>query len=67
MDSPTPDEQRIRDLEAVIDVLKQTVAEVRVAQNSGPVWYTKGSKGLYMQVSLWLDKADEAFKSIEAQ
>ena len=57
---------RIKELEAAIDVLRQAVLEVRHAQNSGPNWYTKGSKGLYMQVSMWLNKADEALKSIDS-
>ena len=48
----------------VIRVLRQTVMEVRHAQNSGPDWYTRGASGLFMQVMTHLDRADEALKSI---
>lgn len=57
--------KRIEDLIAVIKVLRQTVMEVSVAQNSGPGWYTKGAKGLYMQVSLHINRAFEALKTIQ--
>jgi len=59
------DEVESTELIAVIKVLRQTVMTVRAAQNSGPDWYTKGAKGLYMQVRLHLDRADKAIKSIE--
>jgi len=53
------------ELIAVIKVLRQAVMEVRAAQDRGPGWYTKGAKGLYMQVRLWLDKSSSALKSIQ--
>ena len=53
------------ELIAVIKVLRQTVMEVRHAQNQGSRWYTKGESGLFQQVRMHLDKADKAIKSIE--
>jgi len=58
-------DKAVGDLIEVIKVLRQTVMEVRGAQRRGPGWYTKGAKGLYMQVSLHLDMADKAIKSVE--
>ncbi len=49
----------------VIKVLQQTVMEVKAAQNRGPEWYTKGATGLYSQVRLHIDKAEEALESIK--
>lgn len=55
---------RIKELEEALAVVQQTVREVRAAQRRGPSWYTKGAKGLYMQVDLHLYRAEEALKSI---
>lgn len=55
---------RIDELVAAIKVLRQTVIEVRHAQRSGPGWYTKGDKGLYLQVDLHLNRGEEAIKPI---
>ena len=46
-------------------VLRQTVMEVRHAQNHGPDWYTRGASGLFMQVMTHLDRADKEIKSIK--
>ena len=59
------DSLREAELMSVIKVLRQTVAEVRHAQNQGPNWYTKGVSGLYIQVRTHLDKAEAALDSIE--
>ena len=58
--------EKVAELVAVIEVLKHTIREVRHAQESGPGWYTRGAAGLYQQVRMWLDKADAAIKSVEA-
>lgn len=55
----------IKDFIGAIEVLRQTVMEVRHAQSSGSDWYTNGSSGLYMQVALHLNRADDAIKSVE--
>jgi len=47
-----------------IGVLKQTVAEVRHAQNQGSGWYTHGDSGLFLQVRMWLDRADKAINEL---
>lgn len=40
-------------------VAKQALAEVRHAQDNGSRWYTKGESGLFQQVRMWLNKAQE--------
>jgi len=60
------EEVKVEDLLKVIRVLRQTVMEVRHAQHNGPGWYTKGSNGLYMQVSMHLDRASEALEPINS-
>ena len=54
------------ELIAVIKVLRQTVAEVKHAQDSGSNWYTHGERGLRQRVRLHIDKACKAIKSIES-
>jgi hypothetical protein len=54
------------ELIAAIKVLRQTVYEVKHAQDSGSNWYTHGENGLRRQVRLHIDKACKAIKSIEA-
>lgn len=58
------DEVTTDDLIEVIKVLRQTVMEVRAAQDRGPDWYTRGARGLYAQVRLHLDRASEAIRSV---
>ncbi len=58
------DKEKIKELLEVIRVLRQTVMEVRHAQNQGNSWYTKGEEGLYQQVRLHLDRADRAIESV---
>ncbi len=65
-DEIVDDVVEVAELIAVIKVLQQTVMEVRHAQDNGPWWYTKGERGLYMQVRLHLDRANVALNSIES-
>ena len=60
------DEVETAKLIAVIKVLRQTVLEVRHAQDQGSRWYTKGDSGLFQQVRLHLNRADVAIKSVES-
>jgi len=57
-------QKEIDNLNHVIEVQSQALAEVRHAQNCGAQWYTKGERGLFMQVRMWLDKASEARKQL---
>jgi len=57
------DKEKI-DLLDQIKIMQQTILEVRHAQYNGSDWYTKGSSGLYQQVSLWLNKGQEAINKI---
>lgn len=50
---------------AAMKVLRQTIAEVRHAQESGPGWYTNGESGLRAYVRLHLDNADTAIDSVK--
>lgn len=60
-------EQKTEALESVINVLRETVLEVRAAQDRGPLWYTKGHRGLYDQVRRHLDRAGKALNTLEAK
>jgi hypothetical protein len=65
-------ENRINELAAKCEaydesfvVLQQTLLEVSHAQQNGSDWYTKGSSGLYQQVSMWIGKGQEAINRIK--
>lgn len=48
-----------------IKTIRQTLLEVAHAQQCGSEWYTKGSQGLYQQVSMWVRRGTEAVKKVE--
>lgn len=48
-----------------IKIINQMILEVRHAQYNGSDWYTKGSSGLYQQVSMWLNKGTDASFKID--
>ena len=54
-------------LRAALEVHQQTVAEVRLAFEQGPEWYTKGESGLRNQVRLHLDRDAEASAALTAR
>ena len=59
------DEKILKELESAIEVLRQTLLEVAHAQSAGPGWYTRGSDGLYQQISMWVRKGVEAIGSVD--
>jgi vacuolar-type H+-ATPase subunit I/STV1 len=53
---------RIERLTEALKVTEQALREVRHAQECGAEWYTRGERGLYMQVRMWVNKGFEAIK-----
>jgi len=41
---------------AALKVAQQSLLEFSHAQECGPSWYTRGTNGMYQQVSLWFDR-----------
>jgi hypothetical protein len=52
---------------AVITVAHQALIEVSNAQSIGPWWYTKGEKGLYQQVAMWVGRALESIAALKSK
>ena len=48
---------------AALKVAHQSLIEFRHAQECGPSWYTRGERGMYQQVALWLRRGMEAVQS----
>jgi hypothetical protein len=46
--------------------IKQAFNEIQHAQSVGADWYSKGERGLFQQVRMWLQKGREAVARIEA-
>lgn len=43
-----------------LETLQTAIREVQHAQSCGANWYTRGEKGLYMQVAMWCRKGSSA-------
>lgn len=56
---------RLNRLEAALKVCSQALLEIAHAQEVGPWWFTKGERGLYNQVAMWVRKGREAIKECE--
>lgn len=52
----------IEQLREALKVAQQSLLEFSHAQEQGPRWYTRGEKGMYQQVRLWLDRGLKAVK-----
>lgn len=52
-------------LKAALEVCQQALLEINHAQRNGPSWYTKGEKGMYGQVRMWIDKAIVAINAVK--
>jgi len=58
-------DEEITKLRKAVSTMAQALREVKHAQTCGPQWYTKGDKGLYMQVSMWVNRGFDAVKRAE--
>lgn len=51
---------RRSEVEAALRAARQALLEVRHAQQTGASWYTRGERGLYDQVAMWVRRGLEA-------
>jgi hypothetical protein len=55
----------IEQLREQISTMRQALMEVSHAQSMGSDWYTRGSSGLYQQVSMWVRRGKDAATAAE--
>jgi len=51
---------RRSEVDAALRAARQALFEVRHAQQCGASWYTRGERGLYDQVAMWVRRGLEA-------
>ena len=58
-------QEQVKEYDKALEILQQTLLEVAHAQQCGAEWYTKGSQGLYSQVSMWVSRGQDAINRIK--
>jgi hypothetical protein len=58
-------DEEIEQLRESIKTMRQALCEVAHAQREGAGWYTRGSSGLYQQVSMWVRRGRDAAEAAE--